>query len=794
MTPNLPIAVIAANALFANSNDAKEFWNNIINKRDLVTDIPSTHWLIEDYFDPENKAMDKTYCKRGSFLNYQDFDFLEFGVPPAIAPATDSAQLLSLLVAKKVLHEATQGRYSEMDLSRVSVILGSCPLQSLTNAIARLQHPVWEKALREYGLPEKDVENISRNISEHYIPWQENTFPGLLSNVVAGRIANRFNLGGTNCITDAACAGSLAALSMAVNELQLKKADLVITGGVDALNDIFMYMCFSKTQALSFSGDCRPFSDRADGTILGEGIAMFALKRLADAEAQGDSIYAVIKGIGTSSDGRSKSIYAPVPAGQSKALHRAYDAAGYAPETVGLVEGHGTGTKAGDKAEFDALKNVFSKSKSQQCALGSVKSQIGHTKAAAGAAGMFKAVMALHHKILPPTIKVDQPNPGFNIEHSPFYLNTETRPWIKNKKHPRRAGVSSFGFGGSNFHVTLEEYTGKNQKPPRFRLFPTELIIISEKDVSSLLNKCRKILEQDRELSAIAHQTQHELDKKACVRLAIVAEDKAQFRKKLQHALSLAGDESLMLEQGIYYGNNLDPGKIAFLTPDPGNAYLNMTAALTMAFPICMQVWENSDLHELVFPHPVFSEQERLAQEQRLCSEKSILNVVSKLYSDLLAGLNIQPDFKSKPDQIDKLYQKGVRTFIEAGPHNTLTKQLRKRFSDVTAIHLDRQGVHGVTVLWHALGKLTALGLTPDFSILWNEFEIPAQVPQKASHAIKVNGAHYGKPYPNGTVSPIKPDHEKQSANVYEQFQKNMSKAQDLFSRVMKNMSQLTGK
>ena len=186
--------------------------------------------------------------------------------------------------------------------------------------VSRLQRPVWVKALREAGLPESEVGDICDRISAHYTDWKESTFPGLLGNVVAGRIANRLNLGGTNCVSDAACASTMSALSMAVNELHLGDSDMVITGGVDTMNDIFMFMCFSKTPALSMSGDCRPFSDSADGTMLGEGIGMVALKRLSDAERDGDRVYAVIRGVGASSDGRSKSVYAPVSEGQAKAL------------------------------------------------------------------------------------------------------------------------------------------------------------------------------------------------------------------------------------------------------------------------------------------------------------------------------------------------------------------------------------------------------------------------------------------------------------------------------------------
>ena len=348
--------------------------------------------------------------------------------------------------------------------------------------VSRLQHPVWVKALRESGIHEDEVKEICAKISSNYVDWQENTFPGVLGrSCVAGRIANRLGTGGTNCVTDAACASSLAAVAMGVSELLLGDSDLVVTGGADTMNDIFMYECFSKTTALSPTGDCRPFSDQADGTMLGEGFGMVAMKRLSDAERDGDKIYALLKGIGTSSDGRAKSVYAPVPKGQARALRRAYEQAGYGPETVELVEAHGTGTKAGDAAEFDALRTVFTESGRDEkgfCALGSVKSQIGHTKAAAGAAGMIKAVLALHHKVLPPTIKVDRPNPLMELNDSPFHLSNQARPWARSDDHPRRASVSSFGFGGSNFHLALEEYTGPAEKPGRSRAHGTELVIV----------------------------------------------------------------------------------------------------------------------------------------------------------------------------------------------------------------------------------------------------------------------------------------------------------------------------
>ena len=228
---------------------------------------------------------------------------------------------------------------------------------------------------------------------------------------------------------------------------------MVITGGVDTLNDLLMYKCFAIVTALSPSGQCSPFSDQADGTVLGEGIGLFALKRLSQAEANGDFIYGVIRGMGTSSDGRATSIYAPVAKAQSRAVLKAYEQADYGIDTVELIEAHGTGTIAGDLAEYNGLLTAFKStgnSRPAQCALGSVKSQIGHTKSAAGAAGMLKALFSLGHKILPPTLNAEKPNSHFEFTDSPLYLNTQPRPWIRSNAHPRRAGVSCFGFGGSN--------------------------------------------------------------------------------------------------------------------------------------------------------------------------------------------------------------------------------------------------------------------------------------------------------------------------------------------------------
>ncbi|MBI3119148.1 MAG: hypothetical protein HYZ00_10705, partial [Candidatus Hydrogenedentes bacterium] len=452
--------------LFPKANSLRAYWANIKNAVDAISEVPASHWRPEDYFDADPKRSDFTYGRRGGFLDPIDFDPLEFGMPPATLEATDTSQLLGMLAADRALRDAGYGPDSTFDRDRVSVILGVTGALELVIPLgARLGHPLWRQALLEAGIDADTVEDAVQRIGDAYVPWQEASFPGLLGNVVAGRITKHLNLGGTNCVVDAACASSLSAINLATLELAAGRSDMVITGGVDTFNDIFMYMCFSKTPALSPSGHAKPFDVSADGTTLGEGLGILVLKRLSDAERDGDRVYACIRGMGASSDGKGDAIYAPSAKGQTKALRRAYEQAQVAPESIELVEAHGTGTAAGDAAEITALQEVYGASPNGAwCALGSVKSQIGHTKAAAGAAGVIKAALALYHKVLPPTIKVQQPQAALTRENTPFYVNTDKRPWVRSR-HPRRAAVSALGFGGSNFHCVLEEYSALKTAP-----------------------------------------------------------------------------------------------------------------------------------------------------------------------------------------------------------------------------------------------------------------------------------------------------------------------------------------
>ncbi|PMB42819.1 polyketide synthase [Fischerella thermalis CCMEE 5205] len=634
-----PIAIIGMASLFPQAKNLREYWQNIVNKLDCITDIPPTHWSVEDYYDPNPRTPeDKTYCKRGGFLPHVDFNPMDFGIPPNILEVTDVSQLLSLLVAKQAMEDAGYSESREFNRETVGVILGSAALKLGIPLSARLQYPIWKKALKSSGLSDEDTQKIIEKIKSAYVKWDENAFPGMLANVISGRIANRLNLGGINCTVDAACASSFAALKMAISELVEHRCDMMLTGGVDTDNSITAYISFSKTPAVTPSGTVRPFDAQSDGMMLGEGIGIVVLKRLEDAVRDNDKIYAVIKGIGTSSDGRYKSIYAPRQEGQVQALRRAYEDAGFPPETVGLIEAHGTGTMAGDPTEFSSLREFFTEnnSKRHHIALGTVKSQIGHTKAAAGAASLIKTALALHHKILPATINVTEPNPKLNIKNSPFYLNTETRPWIRSEEEaPRRAGVSSFGFGGTNYHVVLEEYEGEHNQAYRLHTAPSEIVLFAQTP-AELLSSCQETLAQ---LQSEAGNKNYVELVEACktkeipqgaARVGFVAENCAETCKLLQISIDLLKNKPTATSwehpQGVYYrasGMEL-AGKVVALFSGQGSQYLNMGRELVMNFPEMRNLYGYMDsllrkdnlqpLSEIVFPHPVFEETEKNAQ------------------------------------------------------------------------------------------------------------------------------------------------------------------------------------
>ena len=672
---DMPIAIVGMASIFANSRYLNKFWDLICDKIDAITDVPESHWSIDDYYDADKSKADKSYCKRGGFMPEVDFNPMEFGLPPNILELTDSSQLLSLVVAKEVLQDANLP--DDYDRDRIGITLGIGGGQKLSHSLnARLQYPVLKKVFKSSGLSDEDSELLIKKFQDQYVHWEENSFPGSLGNVIAGRIANRFDLGGMNCVVDAACAGSLAAMRMALTELTEGRSDMMITGGVCTDNSPYMYMSFSKTPAFTTNEQIQPFDIDSKGMMIGEGIGMVALKRLDDAERDGDRIYAVIKGVGASSDGKFKSIYAPRPEGQAKALERAYDDAGFAPHTVGLIEAHGTGTAAGDVAEFNGLTSVFSKDNEQlqHIALGSVKSQVGHTKSTAGTAGVIKAALALHHKVLPPTINISQPNPKLNIARSPFYLNTEARPWIQRSDDtPRRAGISSFGFGGTNFHLVLEEYHPEHARDDAYRQRSVaQSWLFAAADKTALLAELKNALQQATAAKAelsdahfVAFAKSYALRELApqSARLGFIAKDYAQLQTLLTQAIAQLESnsaESWQLPSGISFRAQAlvkDNHKVAALFAGQGSQYLNMGLEIANNFPELRRHIHASDkvfsdrveatLSSVLYPIPAFDDESRKAQESALTNTlyaQSAIGAISMAQYALLTQAGFAPD------------------------------------------------------------------------------------------------------------------------------------------------------
>ncbi|NOY53204.1 MAG: acyltransferase domain-containing protein, partial [Deltaproteobacteria bacterium] len=589
------IAVIGMAAVLPKSGSTREYWKNILNKVEAISEIPSHRWDWHLYFDEDRNAKDRIYSKWGGFLEEMIFDPVRYGMPPKSIKSIDPMQLMALEVARRTLEDAGYGK-GDLDGERASVIIGA----SGGTGDVGMQYGLRAELPRFHG-------DLPPAVSERLPEWTEDSFPGILPNVIAGRIANRLDLRGVNFTTDAACASSMAALYQAVSELVAHRSDFVIVGGVDTAQDPFSFMCFSKTQALSPSGKCRTFDVSADGIVISEGIAMVALKRLDEAERDGDRIYAIIKGIGGSSDGKAKGLTAPLPAGQVLAMRRAYEQAGFSPATVELFEAHGTGTVVGDTAELESTTSLLRQAGALplHAAVGSVKTLIGHTKATAGIAGLIKSVLALYHHVLPPHAGVERPNSTLMDPESPLYLVDEAMPWIEVGGHPRRAAASAFGFGGTNFHVVMEEYAGEYRpwlKESIMQHRPAELCLFSGCDRKELISRLEAIIRGGEKARGVAlRDVAYNLARGVRTgkeRVAVVAKDLDELLTGTAHALArLKGDEVSPAAGGYDSSTLSSAGKVAVLFPGQGAQYVGMFRELAVFFPVIAEAISDADDH-----------------------------------------------------------------------------------------------------------------------------------------------------------------------------------------------------
>ncbi|MET8851075.1 beta-ketoacyl synthase N-terminal-like domain-containing protein [Amycolatopsis sp. NPDC004625] len=483
-----PVAIVGMSVLLPGAPDLAAYWRNLVGGVDAITEVPPEKWDGAHYAPGEQRRADRVYCRRGGFVDeLAEVDVTGFGIMPNSVRATEPDQLIALRVAAQAVADAGGPERLPADRAKVGVVLGRGGY--LTPGLVRLDQRVRTatQLVRTLGelLPDLDADRLDavrRAFTDQLGPEAPESAIGLVPNLAASRLANRLDLRGPAYTVDAACASSLIAVDHAVRELATGRCDVVLAGGVHHCHDITFWSVFTQLGALSPSERIRPFHRDADGVLIGEGTGVVVLKRLADARRDGDRVYAVITGTGVASDGRTASLASPDSGGQVRAVRQAWAAAGLdpaAPDSLGLLEAHGTATPAGDAAELATLAAVFGTR--GEAVLGSVKSMIGHTMPAAGVAGLVKAALAVHHGVLLPTLHCDDPHPA--LAETRFSTLDSARPW---DAAVRRAGVNAFGFGGINAHVVLEQAPDRPAGPVTVVREPERVLRLAAPSVDAL--------------------------------------------------------------------------------------------------------------------------------------------------------------------------------------------------------------------------------------------------------------------------------------------------------------------
>ncbi len=740
-------AIVGVGAIMPDAPDAGAFWRNVTTGRYSISEVDPERWDPALYYDPDPKAHEKTYSKIGGWVRDWEWDPLawKLPLPPKVSDGMDDAHKWALACTRMALMDAGWPD-RPLDLDRTAVIIGNAISGEKHYLTAmRIMFPDLARELERTesfaALPADVRSTIERELHANLEDWlpvvTEDTMPGELGNCIAGRVANLFNLHGPNFTTDAACASALAAMDATVDGLLAHEFDVAITGGVDRNMGVHTFVKFCAIGALSPSGT-RPYSEGADGFVMGEGAALFIVKRLADAVRDGDRIYAVVRGVGSASDGKGKGLTAPNPIGQRFAVKRAWRNAGLSPAECSLMEGHGTSTSVGDAVELNSLMEAFAGAQVApgSIALGSVKSNIGHLKAAAGAAGMLKATLALHDKVLPPSINFERPNPNADWSSSPFAVNTELRDWDVAAGRSRVAGVSAFGFGGTNFHLVMEEYMpdrhatnghrsaavpaaspvgngAPSSSPATPRPEPSALgkpplrgaLVLGAPDEAGLANALRTELAEARQGRHLDPTPPSSEALRSPERLAIDYADGHDLVAKAELALRVfqAGNPAAwpaLRGRGIHRGSGV-PGKVAFLYTGQGSQYANMLAELRRREPVVADLFEEADtlmapllegrrLSDVIFADPDDPDAMARAEDElrRTEIQQPAVITVDTALTGLLGEYGIAPDMVMghSVGEYGALVSAGALTF-----HNAL-EAVSARGREMASLRVDDPG------------------------------------------------------------------------------------------------------
>ncbi len=614
------ISIIGMACRYAGACSPRQLWENVLAQRRSFRRIPAVRLRIEDY-SPEDQGEDGIYLRTAAVLEDYDFDRVRFRVSKETFDSTDLSHWLALDVAWQALEDAKLLDATDRQRERIGVYIGNSLTGEFSRAnLLRLRWPyvrrVLATALTHNGRDQNgDLRKLLMEIGSLYkAPFPattEESLAGGLSNTIAGRICNYFNFKGGGYIVDGACASSLLAVSTACAALETGDIDVAIAGGVDLSLDPFELAGFSKLGALAYD-NMRVFDAHATGFWPGEGCGMLVLMRYDEAAAQQRSSYAVVRGWGISSDG-SGGITRPEAAGQLLSLRRAYQRAGYGVDSVHYFEGHGTGTLVGDAAELQALLLARQEAGSDAApgALGSIKANIGHTKAAAGVAGLIKATMAVHAKILPPTTGCDTPHPLLQTEKPMLRVLQEGELWPDGKAV--RAGVSSMGFGGINTHITLEAthtlarktFTVFEQKQLR-SVQDCELFLFKAPNAGELANQLEEMLELAAEMSfaemtdaaAALVEGMTNGPRENGIRAACVASspDELERRVRTLREWCESGADRFDSAQGLFLGRGVLSPRIAFMFPGQGSPVHTSGGIWSRRFPEVRDLYRQTNL------------------------------------------------------------------------------------------------------------------------------------------------------------------------------------------------------
>ena len=446
-----PIAIVGLGGVLPGAATLDDFWSVVEAGVDTASDPPPDRWCLalDRAYSTDQAQPDRVHSRRACFVRDFQLDLHGIDLPSDLIESLDPMVHLALHAGRQAWQDSVT---EAVDPARVGVMLGNIVLPTASASAMSdwiLGRRFERELFRAAGVPmppetRAPVAAINR--------W--------VAGLPAAMLAKGLGLGGDRFCIDAACASSLFTVELAVDALRQGRLDAVLAGGLSRPDSLYTQMGFSQLLAVSPTGRCSPFDRKSDGLVVGEGAGVLVLKRLSDARRHGDRIRAVIHSVGLSNDVEG-SLLAPSREGQLRAMQGAYQAAGWTPNQVDVVECHATGTPVGDSVEFASLQALWAEGKHQpgQCVIGSAKSNAGHLLTGAGAVGLLKTVLAMENQVLPPTANFEEPGDKIDLEGSPFRVLATAEPWKSPSDHPRRAAVSGFGFGGTNAHVLLQEPT-----------------------------------------------------------------------------------------------------------------------------------------------------------------------------------------------------------------------------------------------------------------------------------------------------------------------------------------------